>query len=197
MSPAPAPTERASLLFALPGRSEREEPLVWALRTGFDEVGVGVEALMLDAEASAEDLLERILRRATHTAGPLLLGGFSLGARLAVSAASFVQPVALLLFGFPFHRRGEPSQRPGLTALQDVVTPTLIVQGTRDAHGTQSEVRSYGALPGAIQIRWVEDGNHRFVPRARSGLDPAAQLAAAADAAVGFVQTVCGAPRGG
>jgi predicted alpha/beta-hydrolase family hydrolase len=42
------------------------------------------------------------------------------------------------------------------------------VQGTRDAFGTPEDVGGYALSP-AIQIAWIEDGDHSLVPRKSSG----------------------------
>ncbi|MCY1250554.1 hypothetical protein D9M72_642030 [compost metagenome] len=43
-------------------------------------------------------------------------------------------------------------------------TPTLICQGTRDEFGTREEVPGY-RLSSAIEILWLEDGDHDLKPR--------------------------------
>ena len=47
-------------------------------------------------------------------------------------------------------------------------TPTLILHGTRDPFGSQEEIEHYG-LPPSIRVSFVEDGDHSFKPRVRSG----------------------------
>ncbi len=44
----------------------------------------------------------------------------------------------------------------------------LIVQGERDPMGRFEEVQHYD-LSDRIQIRWIADGDHSFLPRKRSG----------------------------
>jgi hypothetical protein len=48
--------------------------------------------------------------------------------------------------------------------LVDLKTPTLIVRGTRDAFGTREEVSAYTLSP-AIEMLWLEDGDHDLKPR--------------------------------
>jgi predicted alpha/beta-hydrolase family hydrolase len=69
---------------------------------------------------------------------PLVLGGRSLGARVACRTADALGPVALLCLAFPLRppRRktgGEPPSR--LPELDAVSVPTLVVQGERDPFG--------------------------------------------------------------
>ena len=49
-----------------------------------------------------------------------------------------------------------------------IETPTLIVQGERDALGNKYEVSGY-ELSENIQIHWLPDGDHSFKPRKASG----------------------------
>jgi predicted alpha/beta-hydrolase family hydrolase len=124
----------------------------------------------------------------------LVLGGFSRGARIAAAAVPAFQARALLCFGYPFHVHGRPQEQPGLRTLRAVRVPTLIIQGTRDAHGSESEVRGYGALPTGVRMHWLQDGNHRFVPPARSTWTRKELLRSAADASLRFLRAAAGSP---
>jgi predicted alpha/beta-hydrolase family hydrolase len=69
-------------------------------------------------------------------------------------------------------------------------TPTLIVQGTRDPLGSRDEVDGYALSP-AIDVLWLEDGDHDFRPRkTMSGFTFAEHLATAASAVSGFAARV-------
>jgi predicted alpha/beta-hydrolase family hydrolase len=52
--------------------------------------------------------------------------------------------------------------------LRTLRTPTLIVQGTRDPFGSREEGAGYRLSP-TVRVAWVEDGDHSFRPRKRSG----------------------------
>ncbi|MGX1740481.1 alpha/beta hydrolase family protein [Bosea sp. NPDC055353] len=117
--------------------------------------------------------------------GPLLIGGKSMGGRVASMVADelFAQGRirGLLCLGYPFHPPGKPGQL-RTAHLADLKTPTLIVQGTRDEFGTREEVSTYGLSPG-IDILWLEDGDHDLKPRKRiSGFSAADHLATMAEA---------------
>ena len=73
----------------------------------------------------------------------LVIGGFSLGARIALRVASRVRPAALLSLGFPFHPPRQPQALKGTNLFVDHDTTTLIAQGARDPHGTQNEAKDY------------------------------------------------------
>ena len=69
---------------------------------------------------------------------PLLVGGRSLGARVACRTAGVTNAVAVVCLAFPL----QPPQRTGsaprpsrLAELDGVAVPTLVVQGTRDPFG--------------------------------------------------------------
>ena len=69
----------------------------------------------------------------------------------------------LLCLGYPFHPPAKPRQL-RTRHLVGLKTPTLIVQGTRDEFGTREDVAAYTLSP-AIEILWLEDGDHDLKPR--------------------------------
>jgi uncharacterized protein len=100
--------------------------------------------------------------------GPkVVVGGKSLGGRIASMIADDVGARGLVCLGYPFHPPGAP-ERLRTAHLADLQTPTLILQGTRDAFGSREDVAGYTLSP-AIRIAWMEGGDHSFKPSARSG----------------------------
>lgn len=99
--------------------------------------------------------------------GPLVIGGKSMGGRIASMVADELfasgKIAGLLCLGYPFHPPAKPQQL-RTKHLADLKTPTLIVQGTRDEFGTYQEVPSY-TLSNAIEVFWLEDGDHDLKPR--------------------------------
>ncbi|AVF05556.1 MULTISPECIES: alpha/beta family hydrolase [Devosia] len=111
--------------------------------------------------------------------GHLVIGGKSMGGRVASMVADELfaagRIAGLICLGYPFHPPGKPAQlrTAHLEALQ---APALIVQGTRDEFGTRDEVPGYGLSP-AIELLWLEDGDHDLKPRkAISGFSAAHHL---------------------
>ena len=98
---------------------------------------------------------------------PLLLGGKSLGGRIASLIADPSQAAGLVCLGYPFHPAGKPD-RLRIEHLKTLSTPTLIVQGERDSLGSRAEVEQY-ELSEAVQLCWLPDGDHSFKPRKTSG----------------------------
>lgn len=105
--------------------------------------------------------------RKTHPQSPLFIGGKSMGGRMASLIADELKPNGLIGLGFPFHAPGkEPKDR--IEHLKDLKTKTLIIQGTRDSMGTKEECLSY-PLSKKIKFSWLEDGDHSWLPRKKSG----------------------------
>jgi len=94
----------------------------------------------------------------------------------------------LVCLGYPFH---PPGKVPGLRLrhLKSLRTPALVVQGTRDSFGGRGEVGKY-ELSQQIRIAWIDDGDHSFKPRVRSGRTEQQNLAAAIDAVRDFVKAL-------
>jgi predicted alpha/beta-hydrolase family hydrolase len=97
----------------------------------------------------------------------LVIGGKSMGGRIASLVADEAGAAGLVCLGYPFHPVGQP-ERLRVEHLQTIKTPTLIVHGERDPFGSREEVAGY-RLSSAIRLAWVEDGDHSFKPRKSSG----------------------------
>ncbi len=126
-------------------------------------------------------------RAVITTLGPgrLVIGGKSLGGRIASMLADQAGVRGLVCLGYPFHAPGKPAAPERLTHLATLATPTLIVQGERDALGARAEVAGYTLSP-AIRIAWMTDGDHSLKPRKASGVSDTDNLAAAVEAVVAF-----------
>jgi predicted alpha/beta-hydrolase family hydrolase len=121
--------------------------------------------------------------------GPrLVIGGKSLGGRMASLVADEVGARGLVCLGYPFHPPGRP-ERLRTAHLAALRTPALVVQGTRDPFGTPDEIPGYGLSP-AIRLVWIEDGDHDLRPRKSSGRTQPQNLAAAVDAVADFVASL-------
>jgi len=97
----------------------------------------------------------------------LVIGGKSMGGRMASLVADEAGVKALVCLGYPFHPAGK-ADRLRVEHLRTIRTPTLIVQGERDPFGSRKEVAGYD-LSSAIRVRWLPDGDHSFKPRKISG----------------------------
>ena len=117
--------------------------------------------------------------------GTLFIGGKSMGGRMASMIADEVGARGLICLGYPFHPPGRP-ERLRVDHLKPLVTPTLIVQGTRDTLGNREEIAGYDLSP-AIRIVYLEDGDHSFKPRKSSGRTLDQNIGRAIDTVAGFV----------
>jgi predicted alpha/beta-hydrolase family hydrolase len=97
----------------------------------------------------------------------LVIGGKSMGGRIASMVADDAGVAGLVCLGYPFHPPGNPA-RTRTRHLENLRTPGLIIQGTRDSFGRPEEVANY-KLSEKIRIVWIEAGDHSLKPPARSG----------------------------
>lgn len=117
------------------------------------------EKVMPEFIAAVEDL--------GPTKGPLIIGGKSMGGRVASMVADPLHDAGriagLLCLGYPFHPPGKPEQL-RTAHLAGLTTPALICHGTRDPFGSPEEIAGY-ALSESIELLLVEDGDHDLRPR--------------------------------
>lgn len=114
-----------------------------------------------------------------HVAGPLAIGGKSMGGRMASLLADALHADGLVCLGYPFYAVGKP-EKPRVAHLADLKTPTLIVQGERDALGNRETVEAYTLSP-RIDVMWLVAGDHDLKPLKASGFTHEQHLDAAAD----------------
>lgn len=153
-----------------------------ARRTGTRKPPPKAETVMVEYVAAIDDL--------GATDGPLIIGGKSMGGRVAsmIADAEFAagRIAGLLCLGYPFHPPGRPGQL-RTAHLGGLKCPALICQGTRDEFGVPDEVASYGLSP-AIEVKWLEDGDHDLKPRKSiSGFSAADHLKTVADSVSAWV----------
>lgn len=121
-------------------------------------------------------------------AGRLVIGGKSMGGRMASLVADGAGVRGLVCLGFPFHPPGKP-EKTRTAHLAALGTPTLILQGTRDPFGGPAEVANYDLSP-HIDVQWIADGDHDLAPRKSSGRTADAAWAEAMDRIVTFIQGI-------
>ena len=97
----------------------------------------------------------------------IIIGGKTMGSRVASMVADDHKVAGVIWLGFPFH----PAKKPkGLRNqhLKTIQTPTLICQGERDPFGKREEIQQR-ILSKSIKFHWLADGDHNFKPRKLSG----------------------------
>jgi predicted alpha/beta-hydrolase family hydrolase len=126
-------------------------------------------------EATWRAVVEAVRARTDVATSRLLIGGKSMGGRIAtqVAAAGGAGPLAgLVLLGYPLHPPGKPSQLRA-AHLPSVGAPMLFVQGSRDAFGTPDELRPVLAnLARGTRLFVVEGGDHSFSVPKSAGVSP-------------------------
>lgn len=116
----------------------------------------------------------------------LVIGGKSMGGRIASMIADACGVRGLVCLGYPFHPPARP-ERLRTAHLAALATPALIVQGSRDPFGKPEEVAGY-QLAAGIDVCWIDDGDHGLVPRKASGRSREQNLEAAAVAVDAFLR---------
>lgn len=139
-----------------------------------------------------QEVLLTTWREVIAELGPerLVIGGKSMGGRMASLVADGSGVAGLLCFGYPFHPPGKPDKT-RIDHLRRLATPALIAQGTRDPLGNSDEIADYPLDP-AIAFHWAPDGNHDLAPRKRSGYTAEGNLAEALAAADRFLRGLVG-----
>ncbi len=121
-------------------------------------------------------------------AAPLLVGGKSMGGRVASLAAEELYRGGLIAgvyaLGYPFHPPGMP-EKLRTAHLEALSAPMLIVQGERDPFGSREEVEVLRLSP-SVSLVWAPDGDHDLGPRGGKGFTRRGNLEAAADALAAF-----------
>ncbi|MEQ8318942.1 MAG: dienelactone hydrolase family protein [Rhodospirillales bacterium] len=115
----------------------------------------------------------------------LVIGGKSMGGRMASMVCDAAGVRGVVCMGYPFHPPGRP-EKLRTEHLATLKTPTLICQGERDPFGTRDEVPGY-TLSKRIKVHWSPDGDHGLKPRKKSGYTEEENITAAIDAIAAFM----------
>ncbi|BDC83508.1 alpha/beta hydrolase [Aeromonas caviae] len=122
----------------------------------------------------------------------LFLAGKSMGGRMAAElyqdGEDEMNAAGLLILGYPFHPPANPDRWRG-DVLKQIKTPTLLLQGERDAFGTRAELADFPFSP-AVSVHWLTDGDHGFKPRKSSGVSEQENLRQAAGQIKNFIATI-------
>jgi predicted alpha/beta-hydrolase family hydrolase len=115
-------------------------------------------------ESCFRDVVAAMRARPELAARRLLIGGKSMGGRMAthLAAQGLADLAGVVVLGYPLHPPGKPQQ---LRAehLARIRQPLLVVQGSRDAFGTPDELRPFlASLGAAARIHVVDGGDHSF-----------------------------------
>lgn len=125
---------------------------------------------------------------------PIYIAGKSMGGRVAATLAgdkAFTlhhKIRGVICLGYPFHPVKKP-EKLRLAPLQDTQLPVLILQGQRDALGSEIEINSY-EISSRCQIQYFNDGDHDLKPRVKSGYNLTQHQVAAVNKMRNFIDEI-------
>lgn len=120
-----------------------------------------------------------------HAGVPVVIGGKSMGGRMASLLADNPLVAGVACLGFPFHPPGKPEKFKG-DHLATIEKPCLILQGERDTFGKREEFTDFDLSP-MIAVAFLPDGDHGFKPRKRSGFTEQGNLTLTIDKLSAFI----------
>lgn len=117
----------------------------------------------------------------------LVIGGKSMGGRMASHLAAAGEPLDGLVFlGYPLHPAGRPQQLRD-AHLPRIAVPMLFLTGTRDALCPLDTLRPILARLPQATLHVVDDGDHSFAVRKKSGRTAEMVLDELADATLAWL----------
>ncbi|MEZ9438272.1 alpha/beta fold hydrolase [Vibrio atlanticus] len=121
-------------------------------------------------------------------ADKLVIGGKSMGGRMASHLSEVDKVAAMACLGFPFHPPGKPEKYKG-EHLAELAKPCLILQGERDTFGKREEFADFD-LSDLIRVEFILDGDHSFKPRKSSGYTEQQNIALTVEKLSAFIKEV-------
>jgi predicted alpha/beta-hydrolase family hydrolase len=131
------------------------------------------------------ELIDHCVNIEKCPAKSLIIGGKSMGGRIASMIADEKHVAGVICLGYPFH----PPRKPAywrIEHLKTIQTPTLICQGERDPFGSREEVQQR-KLSESVEFKWIPDGDHNFRPRKLSGQTEDGNMQEAVQACIKFI----------
>ena len=186
------PTDGPLFLFAHGAGAHAKSDFMNTIARGLGEQGVRVarfnfpymQQRILDGTRRPPDRAPKLVTffsdLVRNSEQPVFIGGKSMGGRIASMVAALNDAEldnkikGVICLGYPFHPQGKP-EKLRIEHLKDIKAPLLIAQGSRDKLGSKEDVASY-ELYKAINWLWLEDGDHDFKPRVKSGLNHQSHL---------------------
>ena len=138
-------------------------------------------------QSALAEIAERARRE--HRPGRLILGGRSMGGRVAsLLAARGFACDALLLLAYPLHPAGQPEKLRD-AHLAGLRVPVLCLNGTEDRLCRRDLMQqALQAVVAPWRMHWLEGADHSFHVRKSSGRSDAQVLDEAADAIRGWLE---------
>ena len=111
-------------------------------------------------------LQDSFLEAIKACSGSVVIGGKSMGGRVATTILESSSAVGCVALGYPFHPPGNPSKL-RTEHLQSIQKPLMVLQGERDPFGKKDEFPN-DWLPSSTALHWIPDGEHSFKARKKS-----------------------------
>lgn len=119
---------------------------------------------------------------------PIVIGGKSMGGRMASMLSEHPMVKSIACLGFPFHPPGKPENYKG-AYLATIEKPILIIQGERDTFGKFEEFEQF-EFSNQVSSSFIPDGDHSFKPRKSSGFTEAQNRQLAVDRLALFIKGI-------
>ncbi|MEZ9057800.1 alpha/beta fold hydrolase [Vibrio pelagius] len=116
----------------------------------------------------------------------LVIGGKSMGGRMASHLSDHEKVAGVACLGFPFHPPGKPDKYKG-EHLAELSKACLILQGERDTFGKREEFPAFN-LSDSVSVEFIPDGDHSFKPRKSSGHTEQQNIALAVEKLAKFIR---------
>ena len=116
----------------------------------------------------------------------LVIGGKSMGGRMASHLSEHEKVAGVACLGFPFHPPGKPDKYKG-EHLAELSKACLILQGERDTFGKREEFPAFD-LSDSVSVEFIPDGDHSFKPRKSSGHTEQQNIALAVEKLAKFIK---------
>ncbi len=122
----------------------------------YKEKGKSVPDPKAKLESCYRAVIDAAIKHQKLKGNKLVIGGKSMGGRIAsqVAAAEGERVAGLVFLGYPLHPPGRPDKMRD-EHLPEVKAPMLFCQGSRDAFGTEDEIKAIineGTEQGTIQV---------------------------------------------
>lgn len=146
-----------------------------------------------DGKRRPPDRAPKLLEAYQHVIDELaeskvVIGGKSMGGRMASHLSEYDKVAGVACLGFPFHPPGKPEKYKG-EHLAEVQKPCLILQGERDTFGKREEFAEFN-LSDSIKVSFIPDGDHSFKPRKSSGYTEQKNIALTVELLSTFIKEV-------
>ena len=116
----------------------------------------------------------------------LVIGGKSMGGRMASHLSEHEKVAGVACLGFPFHPPGKPDKYKG-EHLAELSKACLILQGERDTFGKREEFPAFN-LSDSVSVEFIPDGDHSLKPRKSSGHTEQQNIALAVEKLAKFIK---------